>query len=283
MPARADTPPPSSQPPQVIYLTAQLAQPPPRAAAVANGLTGAAYVCVVLGGYLADATWGRGVTLLVAGSMLVGGLTVLTVSSLLAGRGAQGAALGAFFASQLVTALAFGGIKPNVSAMGADQFDDYDAKGRPLTDKERFFTWYYFFINLGALLASTVLVYVQTNVSWTLGFALPTAGGFFCGWALGGHSLWEAAWRAALVALAPSARGLPPRRPRLPHPSVPPPAHPPPSPSSRGPGPARLHLGLEGIPPPAAGRAAGQPHRPNLCPGLPQPPYGPARRPPGPL
>ena len=79
-----------------------------------------------------------------------------------------------FFASQVLVALAVGGIKPNVSSLGADQFDDFDARGRPLKDKERFFSWYYFFINLGALLASTLLVYVQTSVSWTLGFALPT-------------------------------------------------------------------------------------------------------------
>ena len=101
----------------------------------------------------------------------------MTISSVFASASVNSshtADLAFFFLSQVLMGLAVGGIKPNLSALGADQFDDFGPKGEPLKDKERFFTWYYFFINIGALLASTVLVYVQTSVSWTLGFALPT-------------------------------------------------------------------------------------------------------------
>ena len=42
-------------------------------------------------------------------------------------------------------------------------------------EKDSFFNWFYFAINLGSLLAVTTLVYVQESVSWTIGFAIPAA------------------------------------------------------------------------------------------------------------
>lgn len=68
-------------------------------------------------------------------------------------------------------ALGTGGIKPCVSSFGADQFDDSD----PIEKKRKssFFNWFYFSINIGALIASSVLVYIQTNVGWSWGFGIP--------------------------------------------------------------------------------------------------------------
>ena len=40
-------------------------------------------------------------------------------------------------------------------------------------EKDSFFNWFYFAINLGSFLAVTTLVYVQESVSWTIGFAIP--------------------------------------------------------------------------------------------------------------
>ncbi|KAK1686057.1 hypothetical protein QYE76_046905 [Lolium multiflorum] len=64
-----------------------------------------------------------------------------------------------------------GGIKPCVSSFGADQFDDSDAGKR--RRKSSFFNWFYFSINVGALVASSVLVYVQTHVRWGMGLRHP--------------------------------------------------------------------------------------------------------------
>lgn len=79
----------------------------------------------------------------------------------------------ALYASLYVVALGTGGIKPNVSAFGADQFDESDPGDR--REKTSFFNWFYFSINLGSLLAVTVIVWVQENVSWAVGFAVPAA------------------------------------------------------------------------------------------------------------
>jgi peptide/histidine transporter 3/4 len=62
-------------------------------------------------------------------------------------------------------------IKPCTSAFGADQFDGSDPAER--VRKGSFFNWYYFSINVGSLLSTTVLVWVQDNVGWGVGFAVP--------------------------------------------------------------------------------------------------------------
>lgn len=58
-------------------------------------------------------------------------------------------------------AIGTGGIKPNVSSFGADQFDDKVRAERK--QKQSFFNWFYFSINVGSLLACTVIVYIQVR------------------------------------------------------------------------------------------------------------------------
>ncbi|CAN0854704.1 Protein NRT1/ PTR FAMILY 8.2 [Linum grandiflorum] len=76
-----------------------------------------------------------------------------------------------FFVALYLIALGTGGIKPCVSSYGADQFDDADTEEKE--HKASFFNWFYFSINVGALVASSLLVWVQENVSWGLGFGIP--------------------------------------------------------------------------------------------------------------
>lgn len=77
----------------------------------------------------------------------------------------------ACFIALYLIALGTGGIKPCVSSYGADQFDDTDETEK--RHKGSFFNWFYFSINVGALIASSVLVYVQMNWSWGWGFGIP--------------------------------------------------------------------------------------------------------------
>lgn len=65
-----------------------------------------------------------------------------------------------------------GGIRPCNVAFGADQFDTTTEKGK--SQLESFFNWWYLSFTVALLIALTGVVYVQTNVSWTLGFAIPT-------------------------------------------------------------------------------------------------------------
>lgn len=77
------------------------------------------------------------------------------------------------FTALYLVALGTGGIKPCVSSYGADQFDDADEveKGH----KASFFNWFYFSINIGALVAGSVIVWIQVNIGWGWGFGIPAA------------------------------------------------------------------------------------------------------------
>lgn len=82
--------------------------------------------------------------------------------------------LAVFFGALYTLAVGTGGTKPNISTIGADQFDDFDPKEKG--QKLSFFNWWMFSIFFGTLFANTVLVYIQDNVGWTLGYGLPTLG-----------------------------------------------------------------------------------------------------------
>lgn len=86
---------------------------------------------------------------------------------------AKGAQIGVFYLALYLVALGTGGIKPCVSSFGADQFDEYHPVEK--RRKTSFFNWFYFSINIGALFSSSVLVYIQDNVSWGWGFGIPAA------------------------------------------------------------------------------------------------------------
>ncbi|VAH01270.1 unnamed protein product [Triticum turgidum subsp. durum] len=82
--------------------------------------------------------------------------------------------VGVYFGGLYIVALGRGGTKPNISTMGADQFDNFDAREK--IHKLSFFNWWMFTIFTGILFSSTVLVYLQDNVSWSVGYGIPTLG-----------------------------------------------------------------------------------------------------------
>lgn len=108
--------------------------------------------------------------------MFTQGMIALTLHPLLlapeAGEMPSVQANALLYGALYMVALGTGGIKPNVSAFGAEQFDDKHPND--VREKQSFFNWFYFAINVGSLLASLVVVYIQENVSWVLGFGIPT-------------------------------------------------------------------------------------------------------------
>ncbi|XP_073221217.1 protein NRT1/ PTR FAMILY 3.1 isoform X2 [Cicer arietinum] len=80
--------------------------------------------------------------------------------------------LAILYISLLLGAIGSGGIRPCVVAFGADQFDESDPK--QTTRTWRYFNWYYFVMGISILVAVTVLVYIQDNVGWGWGLAIPT-------------------------------------------------------------------------------------------------------------
>ncbi|XP_057952591.1 protein NRT1/ PTR FAMILY 2.8 [Malania oleifera] len=81
--------------------------------------------------------------------------------------------LGILFAGLGLLAVGAGGIRPCNIAFGADQLDTTTEKGKK--QLESFFNWWYFSFTIMLLIALTGVVFVQNNISWVLGFAIPTA------------------------------------------------------------------------------------------------------------
>ena len=65
-----------------------------------------------------------------------------------------------------------GGIRPCNLAFGADQFNPNTESGKKGIN--RFFNWYYFSLTFAMMVSFTLIAYVQSNVSWAWGLAIPT-------------------------------------------------------------------------------------------------------------
>ncbi|PON86072.1 Proton-dependent oligopeptide transporter [Trema orientale] len=65
-----------------------------------------------------------------------------------------------------------GGIRPCNLAFGADQFNPNTESGKKGINS--FFNWYYFTFTFAMMVSLTLIVYVQSDVSWAWGLAIPT-------------------------------------------------------------------------------------------------------------
>ncbi|KAF5740811.1 protein NRT1/ PTR FAMILY 8.2-like [Tripterygium wilfordii] len=167
----------------VAYLVFEMNQSLPTAATHVTDWIGAAYVLTIFGAFVADAYWGRFKTVVVFSCVYAVGMVMLTLSAGIDSLRppkcmkrpcieATDRQSGFLFCALALIALGTGGIKPCVSSFGADQFDEADKK--EAQKKYAFFNWFFFAINMGALLGITVLVYVEDQKGWVWGFAVPT-------------------------------------------------------------------------------------------------------------
>ncbi|TVU36135.1 hypothetical protein EJB05_18051, partial [Eragrostis curvula] len=137
--------------------------------AAANGVTnwqGTSSITPLVAAFIADAFLGRYWTISLFLLISVLAYVVLAVSAAAALHAAS------FYAGLYLLSLG-GALQPVLSSFGADQFDESDERGR----QSSFFNWFYMSINVGSLVGGTVLVWVQSSVSWGLGYAIPA---LFC-------------------------------------------------------------------------------------------------------
>ncbi|XP_051142068.1 protein NRT1/ PTR FAMILY 5.2-like [Andrographis paniculata] len=174
----------------VIYLTNKLHEGTVTSANNVTNWIGTVWMTPLLGAYIADAFLGRYWTFVIASAVYLAGMCLLTLAVSLpalrppsCGGGvkeidcdkrASTLQIAVFYGALYVIAVGTGGTKPNISTMGADQFDDFEPKER--LQKLSFFNWWMFSIFLGTLFSNTFLIYIQDHVGWAIGYALPTAG-----------------------------------------------------------------------------------------------------------
>ncbi|KAG2326509.1 hypothetical protein Bca4012_035466 [Brassica carinata] len=166
----------------VVYLTTILHQDLKTAIRNANYWAGVTTLMPLLGGFVADAYLGRYTTVLVATTVYLMGLVLLTMSWFIPGlkpchqevcvepRKAHEIA---FFIAIYLISIGTGGHKPSLESFGADQFDEGHAEERKM--KMSYFNWWSAGLCAGILTAVTVIVFIEDRVGWGVSSLILTA------------------------------------------------------------------------------------------------------------
>uniref|UniRef100_A0A0D9XH98 Major facilitator superfamily (MFS) profile domain-containing protein n=1 Tax=Leersia perrieri TaxID=77586 RepID=A0A0D9XH98_9ORYZ len=160
----------------VTFLIAVLHESKIDAAKHVSAWVGASFLTPVIGAFLADTYWGRYWTVIVFLLVYIAGMLILTVSvslpmfSTSSEHGNVNSLL--VYVGLYLAAIGSGGIRPCTKSFGADQFDSTDLG--EIARKASYFSWSYLVINISSLLSGTVLVWLQDNVGWGVGCAIPT-------------------------------------------------------------------------------------------------------------
>jgi len=144
-----------------MYLSDMLGFPDSTALAICTGTIAIAYASPLFGGYISDSYWGKYKTIVIFSFFYVISAAILAASALnytpwMALLGLVG------------IALATGGIKPCVSAFGADQF--LISSG----SLDTYFSVFYMTINIASLCSFIIIPIIRSEVSYFAAFALPS-------------------------------------------------------------------------------------------------------------
>ncbi|KAI4372830.1 hypothetical protein MLD38_011014 [Melastoma candidum] len=154
----------------ITYLSKDLGQPLATAAQNVNLWSGISAIFPLVGAFVADSYLGRFHTILISSVIYLLGLIFLTLSvSVIPPLHRQAS----FFVALYIVAIGEGGHKPCVQTFAADQFNEEVEEEKMA--KSSFFNWWYQGITIGATTAVFVVVYLEDNVSWTVGIGVPAA------------------------------------------------------------------------------------------------------------
>nr|UNA06850.1 glucosinolate transporter-1 [Lepidium campestre] len=167
----------------LIYLTTVFNLKSYTAATIISAFGGTINFGTFIAAFLCDTYFGRYKTLSVAViACLLGSFVILLTAAVPAlhpiacgnKSSCQGPSVGQIMF--LMMGLAFlvvgaGGIRPCNLAFGADQFNPKTESGKKGINS--FFNWYFFTFTFAQIISLTLVVYVQSNVSWTIGLTIP--------------------------------------------------------------------------------------------------------------
>ncbi|PON58652.1 Proton-dependent oligopeptide transporter [Trema orientale] len=142
---------------------------------------GTVYLFSLMGAFLSDSYLGRYLTCVIFQVVYIIGLIALSLSTHLFllkphGCGEIGEMcephkpfeIAMFYISIYLIALGNGAPEPALATFGADQFDEEDPKEKQ--SKASFYSYFYVALNLGCLVAETILVYIENMGYWVVGF-----------------------------------------------------------------------------------------------------------------
>ncbi|OIT04901.1 PREDICTED: protein NRT1/ PTR FAMILY 2.11-like [Nicotiana attenuata] len=169
----------------LVYLTTVFNLKHITATTLINVFNGTTNFATLLGAFLSDTYFGRYKTLGFASIMSFLGLFVISltavfknlhpphceskdISNCIGPTGWQMAFLLSGFGLLIIGAA---GIRPCNLAFGADQFNPNTESGKRGINS--FFNWYFFTLTFAQMVSVTLVVYVQSDVSWSIGLAIP--------------------------------------------------------------------------------------------------------------
>ncbi|KDP24538.1 hypothetical protein JCGZ_25102 [Jatropha curcas] len=166
----------------IIYLTKVMHQDLKTAAKSVNYWSGVTTLMPLLGGFVADAYWGRFSTVFASTIIYLLGMILLTMSEVIPSLKACGGDKCqeprkihevTFFLAIYLISIGTGGHKPALESFGADQFDDNHTEERK--KKMSYFNWWSFGLCSGLLFGVTLIVYVQEEMGWGVADIILTA------------------------------------------------------------------------------------------------------------
>ena len=138
--------------------------------------TGLCYLTPLLSAYCADAKWGRATTLVIAQYIFFVGMFLIAISTYFPTKYTP-ITHSLFWIGMIVVGVGFGGFKPTLSPLGADQFDakhkmNEEQKKIAKAKRSSFFGWLYWANQVGAIVASSVIAYICQNIDFSIGWSL---------------------------------------------------------------------------------------------------------------
>lgn len=170
----------------VIFCKLVLKQTNVEAANTFSIWMGTTYFFSLIGAFLSDSYLGRYLTCIIFQLVFIIGLVALSLSThfflLKPHRCEQIGELcesdtqnqfPLFYLSIYLIALGSGVSDPALPTLGADQFDEEEPKEQ--RSKASIYGYFYVALNLGSLVAETILAYIETTGHWVLGFWICTS------------------------------------------------------------------------------------------------------------
>ncbi|CAD6266792.1 unnamed protein product [Miscanthus lutarioriparius] len=165
----------------LVYLTTVYGMTGASAATLLSLWSGTVSMAPLLGAFLSDSYLGRYTTIALASIASFLGMIILTLTAAVPSlhpaahpkptTRPSSLQMAVLLASFALLAVGAGGIRPCNLAFGADQFDPRTPAGRRGINS--FFNWYYFTFTIAMMISATVIIYLQSNVNWALGLAVP--------------------------------------------------------------------------------------------------------------
>ncbi|KAF7847722.1 hypothetical protein BT93_L2693 [Corymbia citriodora subsp. variegata] len=129
----------------------------------------------VLGAYIGDVHFGRCQTFVIASIVYLLAMILLTLSvSLPSLSPSCGPGVKEEDCNSKATPFQVSFFYFSLYSMGADQFDKFEPQEQ--VQKASFFNWWMCSIFTGALFANAVMMYIQDNVGWGMGYGIQTVG-----------------------------------------------------------------------------------------------------------